>query len=128
MAKVSTLGMELLRNVEEFTAAELRRLLDRRGLLDEARRGKESAELGRLLAEYLAMTWGGQQIYIPKDLKFRAARIYAEFNGSNQAELARKHNLSIYTAYKIIRQAQAARRMRQFNLFDISTSTTGNDT
>ena len=47
---------------------------------------------------------GGQSIYIPTptDFKTRDAQIRAEFNGTNRAEVCRKHSISRSRLYQIV--------------------------
>lgn len=111
--KEKKLGAEMLQNLEEITTEELKIQLARRGLLDDTQRQKVASDIGRQLADFLSLTWGGQQVYIPKDNKRRAAIIYDEFDGTNVSELARKYGLCIQTIYKIIRSERQARSMTQ---------------
>lgn len=85
---------------------------------------KDVAEhLGLEIARKMAENWGGQHIYIPKGVSMVASQrdvlIYAEFNGRNHADLARKYHLSIIWIYKIIRTIQTREiARRQGALFD----------
>lgn len=58
------------------------------------------------LSQSVAKDWGGQQVYIPKNLSSilneRDYAIYQDFNGRNHAELAKKYNVSVQWVYKII--------------------------
>lgn len=112
------LGAEMLQNLEEIITEELKIQLARRGLLDDTQRQKVASDLGRQLADFLSLSWGGQQVYIPKDNKRRAAIIYDEFDGTNVSELARKYDLCIQTIYKIIRRERKARSMTQCSLLN----------
>ena len=114
-----TQGTELLQNLEEITTEELKNLFARQGLFDEQRRDEVAAEIGRHLADFLSLSWGGQQLYIPKDGKRRAAIIYSEFDGTNVAELARKYDVCVQTIYKIIKRERERRTLQQGNLLDI---------
>lgn len=78
------------------------------------------------LTNHLADYWGGQLINIPKDyhwkLSRRDAEIYAEFNGYNYAELAKKHDMHERSLRKLLdrvkkRMAAAADR-RTIDLFN----------
>lgn len=78
------------------------------------------------MTDRLADHWGGQLINIPKDyhwkLSQRDAEIYAEFNGYNYAELAKKHNMHERSLRKLLgrvreRMAEAADR-RTKDLFN----------
>lgn len=78
------------------------------------------------LTDHLADYWGGQLINIPKDYRWklsqREAEIYAEFNGYNIAELARKYDMHERSMRKLLdrvkkRMAVAADR-RNRDLFN----------
>ncbi len=75
---------------------------------------------GRRVADMLADEWGGQSIYMPKDVARRCLkrniRLFDEFNGSNVAELARKYGLSEQRVYAVIKAERARRRSRQLTL------------
>lgn len=82
-----------------------------------------AAMIGEEVAERMALHWGGQNLYFPmgKALKLsrRDRQIYAEFNGENHSELARKFGLSlqwVYAIVKAVRQEELERR--QSKLFD----------
>jgi Mor family transcriptional regulator len=67
--------------------------------------------------------WGGQLLYFPKGESLhrseRDLKIYGEFNGSNQAELAQKYETSIQHVYRIIEAVRAdeiARRQPELKL------------
>ena len=55
----------------------------------------------------MATHWGGQNIYFPMGLSYilskRDRQIYAEFNGNNHSELARKYGISLQWVYKLIK-------------------------
>ncbi len=57
---------------------------------------------------------GGLQIYFPRGRKIREVllmhKIHAEFDGSNTAELARKHRLSQQTIYRYIRKVREQKK------------------
>lgn len=78
------------------------------------------------LTDHLADYWGGQLINIPKDYRWklsqREAEIYAEFNGYNIADLARKYDMHERSMRKLLgrvreRMAEAADR-RTKDLFN----------
>jgi Mor family transcriptional regulator len=75
------------------------------------------------LAHHMCRHWGGQLLYFPKGDSLqrseRDLKIYREFNGSNQAELAQRHDTSIQHVYRIIEAVRAdemARRQPELNL------------
>ncbi|NMY40903.1 Mor transcription activator family protein [Pseudomonas sp. WS 5013] len=71
---------------------------------------QEAQDAGDAIADDLADNWGGQFITVPKDMKYRHAKraqqIHDEFNGTNHAELATKHGLSVNAIYKILKRVQ----------------------
>ena len=104
--------LELLEDVQAKVAAMVRAEFsadERRGSL-----------FGRRVADMLADEWGGQSIYVPKDVARRClkrnVRLFDEFTGSNVAELARKYGLSEQRVYAVIKQERARRRARQLIL------------
>lgn len=83
---------------------------------------KELADhAGQETAIRMAGHWGGQLIYFPHgnfEQSDRDKQIWAEFNGNNHAELARKYKVSIQWIYKIVKaQRQADLARRQGGLF-----------
>ena len=78
------------------------------------------------LTDHLADYWGGQLINIPKDYRWklsqREAEIYAEFNGYNIAELARKYDMHERSMRKLLdrvkKRIAAATDRRSRGLFD----------
>lgn len=79
--------------------------------------------ISRKISHYLSHHWGGQLLYIPKNhggqLDERDKQIYADFNGSNHAALAKKYDLAVQQIYKIIKIArQYDLTQRQQGLFD----------
>ncbi len=69
---------------------------------------------------HIADLWGGQILYIPKDMAGRIysrdAKIYAEFVGDNHAELAREYDLSFQHVHRIIRKERERRSVKQHGL------------
>lgn len=118
MTQATNLGPELLHSIEDEVKAELVRLLSRRGDISPEERERIGESLGRFLADFLSLSWGGQLVYFPKDSKRRATMMYAEFDGGNHADLARKYGVCVQTVYRVIKQERAARRMRQCSLLD----------
>ena len=78
------------------------------------------------LTDHLADYWGGQLINIPKDYKWklsqREAEIYAEFNGYNHAELAKKYDMGERGLRKLLarvkKRMEAAADKRSRDLFN----------
>ena len=73
--------------------------------------------VGQEVANYMAINWGGQNVYIPKGVSIMVSKrhleIYADFNGHNHAELSRKYGFSmpwIYRVVKLVRAEEVARR------------------
>lgn len=66
------------------------------------------------ITERMALHWGGQNVYFPMGhiLKTNqlAREIWREFNGENQAELAKKYKKSIQWIYSLIAQMREADR------------------
>lgn len=81
-------------------------------VVDEERRRNAEA-LGECIATRVAMEWAGQNIYFPIDRPRRNREIYAQFNGQNYHELARKFHLSERQARAIVSAEQERRRIRQ---------------
>lgn len=118
MAAQNNNGNELLLTFEDETGNAALELLRRRRVLTEEQRRELAAALAKHLADYLCLAWGGVPVYIPKDASRRAEMIYAEFDGSNHQELARKYSCCVQNIYKIIKRISEAKRLRQGNLFD----------
>ena len=102
-------GPELLVDLAEQCAVVLR---------ESAGLDKDKAEqVGREIAERMASHWGGQNIYFPMGLSYKLSQrdrqIFADFNGANHSELARKYSASLQWIYKVVktvRQEEMARR------------------
>jgi Mor family transcriptional regulator len=77
----------------------------------------------QVAVDTLREIYGGDQPYIPKDdsrLDARDWDIWDRFNGNNQAELAKRYNLSerqIYNILEKVRPIAMAREQR--SLFDV---------
>jgi len=88
---------ELLSDVESQATAILR---------DHGIEPDVAEQASTAIADHLANHWGGQVISFPKEYLFKMAerdiRIYDEFNGSNQPELARRYGMSVRGIYKLI--------------------------
>ena len=114
-------GTELLQSVEEEVREEALRLFLSRNLLQPAEREAVADALAIAVANYLAISWGGTPVYIPKDNKRRAAMMVREFTGDNHADLARKFGVCIHTVYNAIKQDREARmgkKLQPGNLLD----------
>lgn len=79
-------------------------------------------QIGIEVASHIAQSWGGEVIYIPRNLILllseRDRKIFNEFNGTNHRELARKYNVSMQWIYQIVKRVtkeEIARR--QFDMF-----------
>lgn len=85
-----------------------------------ARIGKAPGDAPRRIAlavtDYLVSAWGGAQVYVPKDLARRNARIFDDFTGDNIRDLAVKYKISDPWIYRIIASERERRRMKQLTL------------
>lgn len=74
-------------------------------------------QLGVELAERMAGHWGGQNLYFPMGLSLQLSKrdkqIYAEFDGMNHGDLARKYSVSVQWVYKIVKAARLAEMARR---------------
>jgi len=102
----ANLGRELLQDLEAKLADQL-----------GSHVGQDRAQvIARTVTHSVATDWAGQMLYIPNSLAKDAARaarnakIYDEFTGDNQPDLARRYNLSVHAIYRII-AAERERRM-----------------
>lgn len=82
-----------------------------------------AVSLSKRLSRHLTDNWGGQLIYFPKNqggkLDERDKQIYAEFNGKNHFELAKKYDLAVQQVYKIVKSGrQQFLAQAQQGLFD----------
>ena len=91
-----------------------------------ARTGKveqeEAKHIGIEIAQTIAKNWGGELIYIPRNLVLllseRDRKIFNEFDGSNHRELARKYQVSMQWVYKIVKKVTKEEiAKRQFDMF-----------
>ncbi|WP_373100812.1 MULTISPECIES: Mor transcription activator family protein [Pasteurellaceae] len=83
---------------------------------------EKAKQVGIEIAHKIAHAWGGEVIYIPRNLILllneRDRKIWQEFNGFNHRELARKYKVSMQWVYQIVkkmRKEEIARR--QFDMF-----------
>lgn len=72
-----------------------------------------TATLARRVTTRIALEFGGEQIYLPKDKARRDARIFDEYTGDNVLELRARYKLSESTLYQVIRAERSRRRLRQ---------------
>ena len=78
--------------------------------------------IGIKVARFITDNWGGQLIYIPKNqggqLTQRDLQIWAEFNGNNHADMAKKYNLTVQQIYRILKEVGGRERAKvQGHLF-----------
>lgn len=99
MTKKPTKKPELIAFLQDTVKA----ILKDRGISSE-----QSEEIAVEVADQLSFEWGGAMIYVPKAtanlLALRNEKIIAEFNGSNQAELRMKYNVSLQWIYSLLRK------------------------
>lgn len=105
---------ELVADLEDQTAACLM------GELKLER--SKAAAVAKKVARHITQNWGGQIIYIPKNLlgqiSERDIQIYREFNGKNHAQLSRKYNLTVQQVYRIVKEIGIRERAKnQGDLF-----------
>ena len=93
-------------------------------LLSVAPVNKTTAQkISRQLANHLVANWRGQIIYFPRNhggiLDERDQQIYADFNGKNHQQLAKKYDIAVQQIYQIVKRVrQAEMAKRQIGLFD----------
>ena len=101
--------LELLEELAEHSGRLIQEIL---GVESEA-----SKHVGQEVANYMATTWGGQSVYIPKGVSIsiskRHLEIYADFNGNNHAELSKKFGFSMPWIYRIVRLMRAEELARR---------------
>lgn len=109
------IGMELLRDFADKLAKQVQ---DELGI--SAAKAKFFAQEA---AGRLADDWGGQTVYLPKDmigrLSTRNKQIYRDFNGDNQPELALTYGLSTQCIYRIIKDQAELRMPKQGSLLSL---------
>lgn len=93
----SNRGSELLNQIE--------------AIINEELKGGVSA-LARRVTTRIALEFGGEQIYLPRDKVRRDARIYDDYTGDNIPELRARYHLSESTLYQIIRAQRMLRKMK----------------
>lgn len=83
---------------------------------------RQAASVAKKVARHITGNWGGQIIYIPKNLlgqiSERDMQIYREFSGKNHAQLSRKYNLTVQQIYRIVKEVGIRERAKnQGDLF-----------
>lgn len=101
---------ELLRDINSLLSNEL----EKRGV---------DNNLSLPLTYAIAKNLGGMQVYIPKgdalETMIRDMQIWAEFNGTNVAQLTLKYNVTFKTIYSVIaRMRELERKRRQPDMFE----------
>ena len=91
-------GSDLLNQIEAIIEEEL---------------ANGTTTLARRVTTRIALEFGGEQIYLPKDKARRDARIFDEYTGNNVLELRARYKLSESTLYQVIRAERSRRRLRQ---------------
>lgn len=114
LGKYKSRGPEFLMDLQQQAFLALRDSGVQAGLAEDIANG---------LARRMCQHWGGLLLYFPKgDYLLRRERdlkIYKDFNGNNQAELAQKYDTSVQHIYRIIEAVRAeeiARRQPELNL------------
>lgn len=91
---------EVLADLARHVEAEL----IKSGKIDQ----EHAKQIGIEVAQTIAKNWGGEVIYIPRNLVLllseRDRRIFNEFNGFNQRELSRKYKVSMQWIYRIVKR------------------------
>ncbi|MFD1805575.1 Mor transcription activator family protein [Pasteurella oralis] len=82
----------------------------------------KAKQTGIEIAQAMAKNWGGEVIYIPRNLLFtlneRDRKIFNEFTGSNHRDLAKKYNVSMQWVYQIVKRVSKEEvAKRQIKLF-----------
>ncbi len=92
-------GSELLNDIHTHTAD----VLEKESQITQG----QSRKIARHIVDRFRQAFGGQLIYFPKgtqcDISERDEHLYAEFNGNNQKELAKKYGVTIQQVYKRLR-------------------------
>lgn len=102
-AELRSKGPELLLDLASHVAVKVKELC---GVAPE-----KADAVGLAVADLMSCHWGGQLLYFPKGmarkLSARDLEIYARFNGSNHADLAREFDVSLQHVYRIIKAVHA---------------------
>lgn len=113
--KTTTRGSEFLDSLAGIVAQSLGELV--------AMDGDTAAAVADQVAADVAAKCGGSLLYIGTGYRQKVLsmhrRMYADFTGSNQAELARRYGVSIVWAYKILKRMRKQEiAERQLTLFE----------
>ncbi len=108
------LGGEMLRYLADVVASQVQES----GISPE-----QAAAIGETTAEQVRDKFGGQVLYVSKGSSLKArqrwGRIWAEFNGTNHAELASKYGMGVQGIYRVLAIMRAEfRRTSQPDLFN----------
>jgi Mor family transcriptional regulator len=108
-------GPQLLVELAQHTALTVRQIID----VDP----HVATQIGEAVACQMMTVWGGQNVYFPMGLIWKASRrdreIFADFNGHNHHELARKYKISVQWIYAVIKRVKKEELARiQGNLFE----------
>lgn len=114
MSNHTNLAHELLADVESTVITAALEELKKQGLQDKV--GELPQNIAVAVGLRLSNAWAGQQVYIPRDIARRNARIYDDFTGSNMRELVEKYRLSAAATYQIIASERQRRRIKQLSL------------
>ncbi|MCU7877262.1 MAG: DNA-binding protein [Candidatus Thiodiazotropha sp. (ex Lucinoma borealis)] len=108
-------GPELLSDLGDHIAAILREMTS----LDD----DKIDVIAREMVDRQRHNWGGQLIYFPKgdslEVAARDLQMYADFDGTNHSDLARKYGISavqVYQRLRLVREAEFAEN--QQDLFE----------
>ena len=77
---------------------------------------KNPVDIGIKVADHIAHHWGGQSLYIPKNLHSKLSNrnqeIWSEYNGRNTKHLCKKFKLSEQRIYQILSAIRAQKFKR----------------
>jgi Mor family transcriptional regulator len=113
MSKPSEVGAELLMDLRDHVAD----ILNKKAHLPDG----VAKNIAQEVAARIADNWGGQLLYVPKDLatkmSTRNAEIMDAFTGDNITYLVKRFDLSRQTVYRILRSEKERRSVKQGSLF-----------
>lgn len=82
----------------------------RRFACDFRMEADKAEQMGCMIADWIAETYGGTSLTFPKDYHFRRSKrdfeIYNKFNGRNHDDLAREYDVHTRTIRRIIARIQ----------------------